>query len=141
MIVLLAAACSASQVDGPTTADGGPGTDVPATISQTVGSGGGRVATPYGVVLDVPEGALDGDTTITVTKATIAAPPGKRAAGPAFVFGPSGLTFKKTVVLTLPVDAAKLAGTASTQVSVATAPTAPTSCPCRLRSASTNRTW
>ncbi|MHC4820711.1 MAG: hypothetical protein ACYTDX_03205 [Planctomycetota bacterium] len=60
-----------------------------------------------GATVQVPEGALDEDTTITVTSITSPPAPGEgenQLAGPAIDLQPSGLMFNEPVTVTVPYD-------------------------------------
>jgi hypothetical protein len=65
----------------------------------TVGPSGGMVATPDGVTLEVPPGALSSEVAITVAIGD-EAPAG--ALGSAYHFQPDGLTFSQPARITLP---------------------------------------
>ena len=69
------------------------------TATVAVSVDGGQVATESGLTLDIPYGALDSSTTITVTT-TDQTQPG--ATTPVYEFGPEGTVFAKPVTVTLP---------------------------------------
>jgi protocatechuate 3,4-dioxygenase beta subunit len=77
------------------------GDEQAATVSQTVGSAGGTVATTDGASIDIPPGALAGDTTITITPTQTM---DSDAVGQTYIFGPEGLQFSMPVTVTLPFD-------------------------------------
>jgi len=89
-----------------------------------IGAGGGTFTTADGVTVEVPAGALSSNVTITVTRAPNAPlPPGSRAVGDAYTFGPEGTQFQHPVTVTLPFDPAKLpAGTMPAEIVAYTAP-------------------
>jgi hypothetical protein len=72
------------------------------TVTETIGAEGGTVVLEGQVTLDIPPGAVDGDTAITVSVSDRAAPDG--AIGPVYEFAPEGLVFAHPVrvSLTLP---------------------------------------
>lgn len=83
-----------------------------ASVRREVSSSGGQVALPGGQTVDVPAGALDSSTTITVAEADPAAlqpePDQIDLVAKPVVFTPHGLTFKVPVTLTIPyVSASK----------------------------------
>src|SRR5262245_59600406 len=89
-LLVVAAACSSSETN--TT---GPGTS---TGQGTVGPSGGQVATSDGVLtVNVPAGALAGDTNITIIEI---ASPAAGAVGKTYEIGPSGTQFSAPVTLT-----------------------------------------
>lgn len=82
----------------------------PVTVTQTVGPSGGTVTTPDGASIDIPAGALDSNTQISITE-THAAPPGvTNALSDAYVFAPEGIVFAHPVHLTLPLPSSVSAG-------------------------------
>jgi hypothetical protein len=96
------AACGSHDVrpgDAANAADAVPDATVTAS---TVGSAGGIVTTPDGVVLDIPAGALATDTTIRIVRVTDNAP--TDVVGPVFDLQPDGTQFAKPVRLTLRYD-------------------------------------
>lgn len=102
-------------VAGLTVACGGGGAGAlpqsPQSVTQTVGSAGGTIAGPNGVVLAIPPNALAADTAITIAVDTGGAPPFPANApslGPAYSITPHGTTFGLPVTLTVPFDAAAL---------------------------------
>jgi hypothetical protein len=68
-----------------------------------IGTDGGRVTLDSGPTLDIPPGALLGDTEITISTSPSPAPAG--ALTPRFTFGPAGTVFDVPVAITLPVPA------------------------------------
>lgn len=74
-----------------------------------VGPNGGTFETPDGVKLEIPQGALDQEIEITVTKTSISTDDFD-AAGDFFEFGPAGTTFNSDITLTLPYDPQKASG-------------------------------
>lgn len=75
---------------------------------NVVDASGGVVTAQNGQVrLEIPAGAVSGETEITVTKATPPADP-HLVSGAAYEFGPSGLVFAKPVMLELGYDQASL---------------------------------
>lgn len=91
------------------------------SASARIGPAGGKLTSPEGVVLEIPEGALDTETEITITLVEDAPPPELTAVGPAFDLGPPGLQFRKIVLLKLPVDPTRVTA-AKYGVAVASAP-------------------
>lgn len=91
-------ACVAGFCGGPP-ADGGSGTGK--TASASIGPTGGSVELE-GAVISVPAGALDQQTTISITSTTLAAPVGYQAFSPVYRFAPEGLVFKTPVTVRLP---------------------------------------
>lgn len=78
---------------------------------KTIGPAGGVIETVEGVVLTIPEGALDDNTFIKITRVdpgaiTVAEPDGAPYAGDIFSFEPHGLEFKKPVHIVLPLSSA-----------------------------------
>lgn len=97
LVCLLSAACSSTEGPPGLVAD----EVLPDEVSVVVGRTGGIVKAK-GVSLEIPEGALDKDVTITAKKTQET----KRIAGVkpvsnAYEFGPKGTTFKKDVKLSL----------------------------------------
>jgi hypothetical protein len=80
--------------------------------SSVIGPGGGTVTSSDGASIVVPAGALEADTTITITSdpaAPITAD--MTAVGTPVSFEPEGLRFAKPVRLTLPLFPSRAAGT------------------------------
>ena len=80
---------------------------VPLEEGTPIGTGGGTITTPEGIVLEIPAGALNETVNITITP--IPPPSLAEIDGPdysltlnALEFGPSGLTFNKPVNVTIP---------------------------------------
>jgi len=92
-----------------TTADSGADSSSTAvTETKTVGAAGGTFTTSSGVTIEVPAGAVSGDTAFTVTTTTATAPApltGTNTIGDTYEFGPSGVTFAQPVKVTLPLPA------------------------------------
>lgn len=91
-------------------------TPTPGTVDAIVGVAGGSV-TSEGVTIEIPPGALAGDTHITISKSSQTA---ANAVGPVFDIGPDGTQFAKPVTLALPYDPAKLASATPGEVMVET---------------------
>jgi hypothetical protein len=81
--------------------------------SRVIGPAGGTLTTPDGVTVEVPPGALAADTTITISPAAGPVELASATVGAAHVFGPSGLSFAKPVLITLPFDSTRLPGGAA----------------------------
>jgi len=106
LVGLVAIACSSTSSTSP---PGGP--DVAQTpTTQTVGAAGGSVSAA-GVVLTIPEGALAGDTPITVTPNAAPIPTGYTGLSPLYAFAPDGTVFQKPVTIAFTLSSA---GTAPT---------------------------
>jgi hypothetical protein len=102
-----------------------PSASGPTAAAHTVGTNGGSVATSDSSArVDIPQGALLTDTSITITANNSAAPPwGATEVGMQYTFGPQGLTFAKPIQVTLAFDPKKLpAGTLPSALVVYTAP-------------------
>lgn len=67
--------------------------------SETIGPRGGVVTSADGATIEIPEGALDREVVISITKLETAPP---FALGAGYRMAPDGLTFLKPVVLTFP---------------------------------------
>lgn len=82
-------------------------------VSKTIGSAGGSVSIDGAVEVEIPAGALNADTEITIQSLTNNAPNGN---GNAYRLGPDGTNFSKPVKLTFPytpvVDGPPLTGIA-----------------------------
>lgn len=95
---------------------GGEGSDVPAPheLAGTVGAAGGALTGDSGIFdgleVRVPEGALAGDTRLTVTEATDTnpLPEGGVSLGPQFRLGPADTTFGEPLTVTVPYSVALL---------------------------------
>jgi alpha-tubulin suppressor-like RCC1 family protein len=71
--------------------------------TTVVGPAGGTVAGPLGLLLEIPEGALSADVSITVSVETEPVrPPGGRTIGPLYRLEPEGLRFDKRIVVSMP---------------------------------------
>ena len=97
-------ACSSSS--------GGDAGNANTNGTGTIGASGGTVSLPSGPSVQIPAGALSGNTTITVAASTITSPTG--AVTPVFQFGPEGTTFVTPVTVSFTVPA----GTTSANASV-----------------------
>jgi hypothetical protein len=75
------------------------------TVTASIGAGGGTITSPGGASLQIPFGALDSATTITITATTLAPPSGIGAVGPVFQFDPMGTLFARPVTISLPLPA------------------------------------
>ncbi len=71
----------------------------------TVGPAGGTVTASDGAVLDIPHGALDRATQLSITRSAAPPPPGYGAIGPLYVLEPAGTVFARPVSVTLPLPA------------------------------------
>jgi alpha-tubulin suppressor-like RCC1 family protein len=87
---------------------GDPPTPPATTVTQMIPAAtGGTINGPGGVTLVIPPGALATDTPITIALASSGAPPlpaGITAGGPMISLTPSGITFARPLLLSLPVD-------------------------------------
>jgi hypothetical protein len=98
-VLAAGAACKSNDVTQDSTAN---------YVSQVVGSGGGPVLGPpsTGIVLQVPQGALASDTTISIgildPSADPPPPAGYAYDGPVYSFEPHGLAFQHPVGVTIP---------------------------------------
>lgn len=69
----------------------------------TIGASGGMVMTSTGVKVEIPEGALPGDVTITIDEVSdVPPPPDATVLGATIQLGPEGQTFAAPVKVTLP---------------------------------------
>jgi hypothetical protein len=75
-----------------------------ATVTAMVGPEGGTVAFED-TELVIPEGALEEETAITITRTTLPVPEGYRAFSSLYRFEPAGLEFSEPVEVVLPSDA------------------------------------
>ena len=80
------------------------------TTVSTVGVTGGTITTPNGLVLDIPFGALDTATTLTVITTDMAPPTGVGAVSPVYEFLPDGLVFATPIKVSLPLPTGVTAG-------------------------------
>lgn len=122
LAVALAQACGS---DEPSVSVARPVPSSTERVTRVVGASGGTVATPDGkAAVDIPEGALPGETSITIQpNATAPVPSSAYVVGTAYTFGPDGLTFLKPVTVTLGFDPARIhAGATAKQIVVFTAP-------------------
>lgn len=89
-----------------------PGTPTGTAVSASIGAAGGKLTSADGLVtLDIPAGALDAATTISIQPITNMAPQG--IAGVAYRFTPDGQTFKTPAKLTFKYTDAMLAGSSA----------------------------
>jgi hypothetical protein len=88
------------------------GTPTGTAVSASIGAAGGKLTSADGLVtLDIPAGALDAATTISIQPITNMAPQG--IAGVAYRFTPDGQTFKTPAKLTFKYTDAMLAGSSA----------------------------
>src|SRR5262245_30266284 len=99
MVVTLMAMTPVAIVTA-TACSSGKGSD-PAAESGTIGPQGGMVTASDGATIEIPEGALDSDVEISITKLE-SAPEFSLGAG--YRLGPDGQTFQKPVTLTFPFN-------------------------------------
>lgn len=105
-IALALSGCGGDDPASPVDTGGNSG-----VTSAVIGPAGGKVATPDGnASLEIPAGALDANTTITIAPRST---PGTLTlvAGTAYRFGPDGTEFKLPVALTLRYDPADVTQT------------------------------
>ncbi len=69
--------------------------------TATIGPSGGTVTTGNGTTVEIPLGAVDASTTITVSESETPAPEG--AVSPLIDFGPDGIVFAHPVKVTIPL--------------------------------------
>jgi len=87
------------------------------TALGRVGSAGGAVSSASGsVVLDLPAGAVAGETRITVASAGTTAQPEEVVPGTAYRFGPEGTRFAEPAQLTIHYDRSRLQPQTNEQV-------------------------
>ena len=108
------AACGGGRATGPSPsrepAHTAVGTPTGPLVSQTIGAGGGTLASADGALtVTIPAGALASDQTIGV-QAISAQSPG--ATGAAYRLTPEGLTFAQPVTLVFGYEAADISGSA-----------------------------
>ena len=101
VFVLAVAALAACGEDSSTGPGAGNGDDEGTVVGTVTDEGGTITAAEGGVILDVPAGAVDGSTEITVDPATDIPGSARLIEGTAFEFGPDGLDFDEPVELTL----------------------------------------
>jgi len=84
--------------------DAGEDASTPEPLAEkVVGSAGGTVEADLGVSIEIPEGALSEDVTITIHEVVFPPPAtGGIALGKTFEFGPKGQSFAKPVTVKLP---------------------------------------
>lgn len=100
-----------------------PGSVADNSASQVIGAKGGTVTTANGnASVDIPEGALPADTTITIQPVIAAGPAGIRQIGDAYVFGPEGLVFLKPVTVAMAYRTETLGGRAPSSIVIQSAP-------------------
>jgi hypothetical protein len=123
-VVALSSAALLVAVQGCSSSDNPPSSTKPSdAANQVIGAKGGTVTTPSGnASVDIPEGALPGDTTISITPVTAPPPAGTDGIGDAYVFGPEGLVFLKPVTVTLAYRTDALAGRDANRIVVYSAP-------------------
>lgn len=106
-IVNMQGCSSDDAVSNSTTTDSGADSSPTAvTETKTVGAAGGTFTTASGVTIEVPAGAVTGDTAFTVTTTTATAPAaltGTNTIGDTYEFGPAGATFAQPIKVTLPL--------------------------------------
>jgi hypothetical protein len=128
LISLLLVSCGGGD-DGAGPGDGGNNDDLPEAVptaagtpdgtptSETIGAGGGSVASSDGLfALDIPAGALASDTEITIQPITNTAWGGR---GAGYRLTPDGLTFAQPVTLTFNIAPETLEGTVGDALDVA----------------------
>jgi hypothetical protein len=109
LVLVVAAACSSSSSSTNTGTSSGQG---------TVGASGGQVSTSDGALtVNVPAGALPGDTQITITEIQS---PIAGAIGKTYEIGPTGTQFAKPVTLSFAYGGFDLMGTDPSALEVAT---------------------
>lgn len=87
------------------------GTVTGSTTTAVIGASGGTLATADGALsITIPQGALDADTTVSITPITNTAP---LASGPAFRLEPEGTTFAQAVTLAFTYSDADVASSAA----------------------------
>ncbi len=93
-------------------------------VTEVIGQTGGTVDTGAGTKIQIPDGALGGDTEITMLATPdVAGPASSSLVGPVFTFGPEGTQFATPVTVTLPFDSARLPdGATADDILVLTAP-------------------
>lgn len=94
------------------------GTPVGPVATATIGAAGGNLLSDDGAVrLDIPAGALAGDTQIGIQRITARSP---GAIGDAIRLTPDGLQFTTPVSITMPYDSAMVDGSAPELLTIAT---------------------
>jgi hypothetical protein len=117
---LLATAQGCSTSDSPAASPAPPHAE---EARKVVGATGGTVTTPSGnASVDIPEGALPADTTISIAPVVASPPGGTEGLGDAYVFGPEGLVFLKPVTIKLAYRPAALLGRSADRIVVYSAP-------------------
>lgn len=119
-LALVASCGTSSGEDGAATLDAGPGRDdavvdgavvdeggrsdhaLPSDGGAKIGPGGGSVATPDGVVVTIPSGALAAEQDIRVIATDEAAPNGFVASSKIYRFEPAGLWFSTPITVSFP---------------------------------------
>jgi hypothetical protein len=108
--------CAGKITSGAAQSDSQTGSQSPSqSVSQTVGPAGGTVSTPDGrASVTIPAGELSSDVVVSIDPVAGVTVPGRQVVGPAFVFGPSGITFfvdiNVALAVDIPVDGAPGAG-------------------------------
>lgn len=87
LALMLATACSDEAPES---------TELPDEVSVVIGKKGGQVQAK-GISLDIPEGALDKDVTITAKSTDKAAPANTKPISKVYEFGPAGTKFAKEI--------------------------------------------
>src|SRR3954467_6512102 len=106
VLSLASVACGGGSKTPATAAPATPPSAPPAdTAGASIDSSGGVITTPAGVSLEIPFGALDQATQISINSTTTAAPAGVAALGPVYQFEPSGTVLARPVKISLPVPA------------------------------------
>jgi hypothetical protein len=119
-LLLAASACGKSSTGTGTgrPTPTAPGTPIGPPATQPIGSSGGTLTSPDGLLtLIVPPGAVTGSTSFAIQPITNLAPGG---VGNAYRLQPEGTTFAKPVTLTFKADQAIAAGRALDQLTVST---------------------
>ena len=71
--------------------------------SATIGTSGGTLTTADGLTMEIPFGALDGATTLTITTTDAPPPTDLGAVSPVYEFQPEGIVFSRPVKVALPL--------------------------------------
>lgn len=86
---------------------------VSSSVTATIGPNGGTVTGPGGVQVEIPQGALNTDTTIGITRNPSGAPApfdaGNAPAGPIYEFTPHDIVFNTPNTIRIPVPAGAVA--------------------------------
>jgi hypothetical protein len=73
------------------------------TASTIVGTAGAILKSPTGATVEVPRGALDRDTSISISATNQPPPAGFETVSPVYRFEPSGIVFARPVKVSLPL--------------------------------------